>query len=133
MAPISLRPVMLGVLAASTMAPATPALASPDPVPEAQPTGKPLDCVPIRQIRSTKVRSDQIIDFEMDGGKVYRNTLPQSCPSLGFEQRFAYRTSISQLCSVDIITVLQAPGISPGPSCGLGQFQPVTIAKPPKK
>ena len=49
---------------------------------------------------------------------------------LGFEQAFSYRTSITQLCSVDIITVIDrgAPGIA-GPSCGLGQFQEVTGLK----
>ena len=98
-------------------------------VPEAMPTGKPVDCVPLRQISSTRVHGDSMIDFHMLGGKVYRNTLPNSCPSLGFEERFAYKTSLSQLCSVDIITVLQSPGISPGASCGLGKFQQVTLVK----
>lgn len=112
---------------------ATPLLAKPRAVPEATPDGKPVDCVQISQIRSSSVRSDQIIDFEMAGGKVYRNTLPMSCPSLGFEERFAYKTSIGQLCSVDTITVLQSPGITPGPSCGLGKFQPVKLVKPAAK
>lgn len=112
---------------------ATPLLAKPRAVPEATPDGKPVDCIQISQIRSTPVRSDQIIDFEMIGGKVYRNTLPMSCPSLGFEERFAYKTSIGQLCAVDTITVLQSPGLSPGATCGLGKFQPVKLVKPPKK
>ena len=61
----------------------------------------------------------------MTGGRVYRNVLPNGCPTLGSEERFAYETSIGQLCSVDIITVLRAPGLSRGPSCGLGNFQPI--------
>jgi hypothetical protein len=38
-----------------------------------------------------------------------------------------YRTSLSQLCNVDIITVLQNVGFGflPGASCGLGMFRPV--------
>jgi hypothetical protein len=98
-------------------------------VPEATPDGKPVSCVNLSNIRSTSVHGDSIIDFKMTGGKVYRNTLPMSCPSLGFEERFLYKTSTSQLCSVDIITVLQSPGLSQGPSCGLGQFQPVKLVK----
>ena len=74
------------------------------------------------------MRSDAVIDFVSRSGKVYRNTLPQGCPGLNFERRFSYATSLSQLCSVDIITVLQLPNITPGASCGLGQFQPVTLA-----
>jgi hypothetical protein len=63
--------------------------------------------------------------------KVYRNTLPYSCPQLGFEERFLYKTSLSQLCSTDIITVLTSggPDLSRGASCGLGQFQPVELVK----
>jgi hypothetical protein len=98
-------------------------------VPEATEDGKPVSCVQLTNIRSTNVHGDSVIDFKMNNGKVYRNTLPYSCPSLGFEERFLYKTSTSQLCSVDIITVLQSPGLSQGASCGLGKFQPVKLVK----
>jgi hypothetical protein len=97
-------------------------------VPDATPVGDAVSCVQLRNIQSTRVHGDSVIDFHMNGGKVYRNTLPNSCPSLGFEERFLYKTSLSQLCSVDIITVLQSPGLSQGASCGLGKFQPVKLA-----
>jgi hypothetical protein len=97
-------------------------------IPEATPIGDAVSCVSLQNIRSTQVHGNSTIDFHMSGGKVYRNTLPNSCPSLGFEERFLYKTSLSQLCSVDIITVLQSPGITPGASCGLGKFQPVKLA-----
>ena len=94
-----------------------------------KPAGKPESCIPLHRIRETRVRSDSVIDFYTLGGKVYRNTLPHSCPSLGFEEKFLYKTSLSQLCSTDIITVLRSGGdLMPGASCGLGQFQPVTGA-----
>lgn len=95
----------------------------------AKPAGKPESCIPLTQIRESRVRSDSVIDFYMRGGKVYRSTLPHSCPQLGFEERFTYSTSLSHLCSTDIITVLTTAGgsgFSRGASCGLGQFQPVT-------
>ena len=98
----------------------------------ARPAGPPIDCIPIRQIRETRVRSDNVIDFYMLGGKVYRNTLPYSCSRLGFEEAFSYSTSLSELCGVDIITVISrsgGPGAFAGPSCGLGKFQPVTGLK----
>ena len=97
-------------------------------IPAAEPNGKPLSCIRLTDIRETRVRSDAVIDFVARNGKVYRNTLPQGCPGLNFERRFSYATSLSQLCSVDIITVLQLPNVTPGASCGLGQFQPVTLA-----
>lgn len=92
--------------------------------------GKPVDCVQINSIRQTDVRDDRTIDFILNGNKVYRNILPNSCPSLGFERRFMYKTSLSQLCSVDIITVLySSPNLMRGASCGLGKFQPMKKIK----
>lgn len=104
-------------------------------VPEAREIGKALSCIPLRQIRETRVHGDQTIDFRMLGGKVYRNKLPYSCPQLGFEERFGYATSLNELCSTDIITVLNSAGggINRGASCGLGQFQPVELIKPAAK
>jgi hypothetical protein len=93
------------------------------------PDGEPVNCVQRNRIRSTNVIDDQTIDFVMTNGDIYRNTLPSRCPGLGFERAFGYRTSVSQLCNVDIITVLNTGG-GPrrGASCGLGQFQPMRPA-----
>lgn len=121
---------LLTTLAAATML-AQPAVAKDQPDPYVA-KGDPVDCINIRSIRSSSVRDDRTIDFVVNSRKIYRNTLPNGCPSLGFEKRFSYRTSISQLCSVDIITVLwnAGPGLQPGASCGLGKFQP--MEKPAK-
>lgn len=106
-----------------------PAVAKPRPD-NLVPSGKPVDCIHIPAIQNSDVRDDRTIDFIMNGNKVYRNTLPNSCPSLGFERRFMYKTSLSQLCSVDIITVLfNSPNLMQGASCGLGKFQPMTKAR----
>ena len=100
--------------------------------PPAKVIGEPISCVLLQNIRETRVIDDSTIDFVMRNSKVYRNTLPNRCPQLGFERAFSYSTSISQLCSVDIITVLQqAGGIRRGASCGLGKFTP--IEKPTRK
>lgn len=93
-----------------------------------QPVGKPVNCVRIAEIDESRVRSNDVIDFYMKGGKVYRVRLPNGCPQLGFEERFSYKASTQELCSSDIITVLTGPGIGPGPSCGMGDFQEVTGA-----
>jgi hypothetical protein len=97
-------------------------------VPQATPAGKPVSCLSLSQVRETRVRSDDVIDFIVSGRRVYRNTLPNKCPGLGFEERFAHKTSLSQICSVDTITVLESPGYREGATCGLGQFQPVSLA-----
>jgi len=120
---------LLALLALSTLT--VPAIArplTPEQETKIQPAGKPVNCVQPSRIRETRVRDDSTIDFYMIGGQVYRNKLPQSCPQLGFEERFGYETSINQLCSVDIIHVLMTSPPMRGASCGLGQFQPITGA-----
>jgi hypothetical protein len=94
---------------------------------EMRAVGKPIDCVTTYMIHDTKVIDENTIDFRMKGGKTLRNTLPYSCPSLKFEERFSYRLSTSQLCSVDVIHVLNNYGgrLQEGAACGLGKFQPV--------
>lgn len=91
--------------------------------------GEPVNCVQISNIRDTRVRDDHTIDFRMNNSQVYRNTLPNSCPGLAMEKSFSYATSQSQLCNVDIITVIHT-GAGPyrGASCGLGQFTPMKPA-----
>ncbi|OYU16477.1 MAG: hypothetical protein CFE37_00295 [Alphaproteobacteria bacterium PA4] len=128
-----MRPVAIATitgLALSLLA--VPALAKDKvPPPPVKVIGEPINCVNVRNIRQTKVVDDQTIDFVMTGNKIYRNTLPMSCPRLGFERAFMYQTSVAQLCNVDIITVLQQGGGNVrGASCGLGKFTPI---EPPAK
>lgn len=101
-------------------------VAAKAPLPPVVVTGPPVSCVLARSIRNTRVVDDRTIDFELNGRKIYRNTLPASCPQLGFQRTFAYELSNPQLCSVDIITVIiQGAGAIPGARCGLGKFTPI--------
>ena len=120
---------LLIVSAALVIGFATASARDRNTIPEATPDGAAISCVRTSNIRSTTVHGDSVIDFKMNNGKVYRNTLPMSCPSLGFEERFLHKSTVGELCSVDIITVLQSPDLTQGPSCGLGKFQPVKIVK----
>jgi hypothetical protein len=94
-------------------------------------TGPAQSCVPLSAIRNSRVLSDRVIDFGNGNRTTYRVVLPQDCPNLGFEQRFTYSTSLSQLCATDIITELQSPGVTRGASCGLAPFQPIEL--PPRR
>ena len=94
-------------------------------------TGPAQSCVPLTAIRNSRVLSNRVIDFGNGSRWSYRVVLPQDCPNLGFEQRFTYSTSLSQLCATDIITVLQSPGVTRGASCGLAPFQPIEM--PPRR
>jgi hypothetical protein len=91
----------------------------------------PTDCVTLSNVRETVVIDDSTILFYMRGGAkvTYRNTLPHTCPNLAREDRFAYKTTINQLCNIDLITVLEqdAGGLRDGFTCGLGSFYPITF------
>jgi hypothetical protein len=95
---------------------------------EARPVGAPQTCLLRSRIRDVRVRDDQTIDFIMLDGRVMRSRLPNECDGLAFEERFAYRTSLDRLCSVDTITVLHSSGVD-GPTCGLGTFQQVELTE----
>ena len=97
------------------------------PEPEIRSVGEPKNCVNTQQIHSTKIINERTIDFKMAGGKTYRNVMAYSCPGLKFEEKFLYKTSTSQLCSVDIIHVLNNYGgsLQQGAGCGLGKFQQI--------
>jgi hypothetical protein len=84
-------------------------------------------CVSLIRIDRTEVVDDRNVLFYMKNGDIYRNRLPNDCPGLEAQDAFMYRTSLSQLCNVDIITVLTNMGFGfrPGASCGLGMFHPV--------
>ena len=116
------------LFAIAVLAIAAPVAARDKGVPVASPTGAAVDCIQLNQIRQTHVRSDRVIDFELSGKRLFRNTLSGACPALGFEERFTYSVSTAELCSVDTITVLQSNGTR-GATCGLGKFQPVTLSK----
>lgn len=94
--------------------------------------GEPVNCLSIPSIRESRVRDDYTIDFRTGNNRWYRNTLANRCNGLGFDRTFTYATSLSQVCNVDIITVLTnmgGPGLMPRGSCGLGMFTPVEFVK----
>jgi hypothetical protein len=96
------------------------------------PDGEPVSCIDRARLRETRVLNDSTIDFIMNNGQRFRNTLPNRCPQLGFNEAFGYQTAINQLCNVDIITVVQTVGTpTRGASCGLGLFQPMKRAETP--
>lgn len=99
-------------------------------VPAARITGAAVSCIPLSRIDTTRVRDDRTIDFLSSSRKGWRNTLPYGCPGLRSNDGFSYETSLSQLCSSDVIHVIeQADGPHRGAACGLGQFVPIELAR----
>jgi hypothetical protein len=87
----------------------------------------PVNCIVVNRIRRTEVVDDQSILFFMRGGQIYRAMLPNACTGLDREQRFAYQVRGAQLCSTDMITVLERASLgSTGMTCRIGLFHPTT-------
>ena len=103
-------------------------LQAPATVTAQDPPGDAQRCIALNSIRSTRVVDDSTVLFYGRGDRVYVNRLPQRCPGLRANRTFMYRTTMSQLCDIDVITVLydRPFGFMPGPSCGLGRFQPIS-------
>lgn len=119
--PIAFLPALALLAACSSQPPR-----QPQPM---VPAGDPLNCIQTNRIRSTQIVDDQTVDFRMSDGTILRNTLPNNCPGLRMANAFSYSSSQPQLCSVDVIRVLNTSG-GPrlGAACGLGQFVPVKPA-----
>ena len=119
------------VLAACTVAdgaPANPDFADEAALAAGQSVGPPKDCLTTRDIDRTKVVSDRVVDFMMKNHDVYRSTLAISCANLRAYGRFTYRTTVSRLCSSDVITVVDTSGHI-GTTCGLGPFQRIDVPR----
>ena len=103
----------------------------PAVAPAARIAGPSESCVQIAQFRETRIRDDWTIDFIRDGRRAWRNTLPQRCPGLKSADAFSYKTSLSQLCSTDVVHVLEHWGgsLHEGAGCALGPFVPVELEK----
>ena len=116
---MSIRPILTaGLLLACGL---TPAFAKtkdkPDPY---VPSGTPVDCISISQIRSSSVRDDRTIDFEVSGKKIYRNSLPNSCPAWASSGAFPIapacpsfvRSTSSPCCSMPGRACNRAPAVA---------------------
>ncbi len=103
----------------------------PSVAPAARIVGEAESCVPITMLRESKIRDDWTIDFIRSGNRAWRNTLPYRCSGLRSDDAFTYETSLTQLCSTDIIYPLRNIGgrLERGGGCGLGKFVPVELEK----
>lgn len=88
-------------------------------------TGNKKACVRLRSIKSTVILDDQTILFKMRGKKSYVNKMHRKCSGLKRNDAFSYKVSGSQLCSVDMITILDTAIMQEWGSCGLGDFHEI--------
>jgi hypothetical protein len=91
---------------------------------------KTVSCLALMRIRSSEILDRSHMVFTMNDGSMYLNTLPYPCPGLRRGTPYMHRTSLGEICDLDIITVLNqvGGGFMPGASCGLGKFEAVQQA-----
>jgi hypothetical protein len=80
------------------------------------PTASALTCFSTSQIDSTNVVDAKTIDFKLNNGQIYRNTMPSSCNGLTYSG-FIYNSFGAQVCDYQSIRVLQSAEL-----CKLGAF-----------
>ena len=86
-------------------------------------TGETENCILTYRIRDVRILNEHQILFRMYGGDAYLQE-PASCPTLRKDQALQYRTTGTQLCSMDIITLLDTgSSLMFDGTCGFSAFQ----------
>ena len=79
-------------------------------------------CINLKPVDQTYVINDFIIVYHTRGGKLYKNTLPRRCNTLGRQGAFStLLTTPYRLCRGDILTVSLTQN-----NCALGDFHEIT-------
>ena len=97
---------------------------------EGRVAGKPQDCLMQRDIRSSRIIDGKAIVYETANGTIYVNEPDSGASSLRRDYVLVTDTHSDQLCSVDIVRLLDSGTHMQAGSVGLGKFVP--YAKPAK-
>ncbi|MDG2534120.1 hypothetical protein P6144_10710 [Sphingomonas sp. HITSZ_GF] len=92
--------------------------------------GKPVDCIYLRDIRSTRIIDGTAIVYEMNNGLIYVNRPKSGASSLDWTDVMITDTHSSQLCSIDTVKLFDTGVRMPTGWVGLGDFVP--YPRPPK-
>jgi hypothetical protein len=118
---LTLSFLLLAIPASSAQAYRAPSL---DRALAGRTAGKPTTCITQSMIDSSTIFDEGVILYRMKGGPYYLNTPNPACPGLRHNRAIVSRTSSGQLCSGDILQIVDTPsGINYG-SCPLGDFVP---------
>ena len=89
-----------------------------------RPAGEPVTCVTLRNLGGNRSAGENAIIFEGQGGRLWVNRPPAGCPVLTHGRALNVRTTTSQLCRGDIVSVFDPLNGTDYGSCGLGNFEP---------
>lgn len=125
-----------GMLMAASLPATLPASAAPRLAPEARlakalagrVAGKPVDCIPMHQIQSSEIFERTAILYK-SGSTWYVNRPASGANFLDRNDVLVTNTHSSNLCSIDIVRLLDSGSHFPSGSLGLGKFVPYTKPK----
>jgi hypothetical protein len=95
---------------------------------EGRTAGTPVNCITLRNIRSTTIIDRTAIIYDM-GGTLYVNTPEGGASSLDSDDILFTKTYGSQLCDLDVVRLVDRNGNFPRGFVNLGKFVPYTKAK----
>lgn len=90
--------------------------------------GKPVDCIYLRDIQSSQIIDNTAILYTV-GRTVYVNTPASGANFLDSSDILVTDTHSPQLCSIDIVRLVDSSSRMPSGSVGLGKFVPYTKPK----
>jgi hypothetical protein len=93
--------------------------------------GKPVDCIRMRNIRSSRVLDGTAIVYEGPGRRLYVNRPRSGAQTLRSDDILLTKTWSDELCSVDIVRLIDQVSRFEHGFVGLGQFVPYEL--PEKK
>ncbi len=97
--------------------------ASLDKIVAGRTAGSPVDCINLRDIRSTEIVDDTAIVYRMNNGTLFVNR-PGSGSILDRDDILVTRTIGTRLCRIDIVNLVDRGSQMPSGSLSLSDFVP---------
>lgn len=91
---------------------------------EGRTAGKPVNCINQRSIDSVQIIDRTAIVYRMAGGALYVNRVRGGAAFLDRDDTLVTKTTGSQLCDLDIVTLVDPSARITTGSVNLGQFVP---------
>lgn len=95
--------------------------------------GKPVNCIDTQGMSGPQVIDDRTILYRESGRRVWRNDLPDACPSLRPMTTIILRVYGGQTCRNDTFRTIDSGSSIPSALCRLGSFTPYDKPARPKK
>jgi hypothetical protein len=92
--------------------------------------GQPVNCIDTQRADGPQIIDDHTILYRESGRRLWRNDLPNACPSLRPMTTIVMRVYGGQTCRNDTFRTIDAGSSIPSPLCRLGSFTPYDL--PPK-